>query len=245
MSSPLMAICKREWFSYIQTPVAYVFGIVFLLAQGAFTFYLSGYFERGVADMQPFFQWHPWLYLFLVPAVSMRLWSEERRSGTIELIMTLPVSLWDIVIGKFLAGWLFLVMVLCGTLPLWFTANYLGNPDNGAIATGYLASALMAGAYMAIGSAISAMTRNQVIAFIVSAAVSLIFVMAGYSLVIQWVEGWMPQFLVQTIASLSFMTHFETMSRGVIQATSLIYFGSMIMFWLFITYIVVEQRRGR
>ncbi len=239
------AIFRRELLGYFQTPVAYVFIVVFLLATGGFTFYLGNYFERGVADIMPFFQWHPWLYLFLVPAVSMRLWAEERRSGTVEFLYTLPVELWQLVLGKFLAAWLFVALALAGTLPLWVTVNYLGNPDNGVIAAGYLGSLLMAGAYIALGSAMSAVTRNQVIAFILSASVSLLFVMAGYSLVVAFIESWVPQWLVQAIVSLSVISNFQEITQGVLELHSLVYFLTMILFWLFVTLLVLERNRGQ
>ena len=240
-----LALAKRELTAYFQTPVAYVFIMVFLLANGAFTFYLGNYFERGLADLEPFFQWHPWLYLFLVPAVSMRLWAEERRSGTIELLMTLPVATWKLVLAKFLAAWAFIIIALAGTLPMWWTVNYLGVPDNGVIITAYLGSALMAGAYLAIGSAMSAATSNQVIAFILSATVCLLFTMAGFSVVVTFVEGWVPQVLIAAITSLSFLTNFQDIQRGVIEVHSMVYFLSMIVFWLFITLLILERRKGR
>jgi ABC-2 type transport system permease protein len=240
-----ITVFKRELSAYFQTPVAYVFIVVFLLASGAFTFYLGNYFERGLADLDPFFQWHPWLYLFLVPAVSMRLWAEERRSGTIELLMTLPIAPWKLVIGKFAAAWAFVGIALLGTFPMWWTVNYLGNPDNGVILTAYLGSFLMAGAYLAIGSAMSSTTNNQVIAFILTATVCLIFTMAGFSLVITFVEGWLPQPLVETITALSFLTNSQEMARGVIELRSILYFVSMIVFWLFVTLLMLEHRKGK
>jgi ABC-2 type transport system permease protein len=238
-------IFKRELAAYFQTPVAYVFLMVFLLASGAFTFYLGNYFGRGIADLQPFFQWHPWLYLFLVPAVSMRLWAEERKSGTIELLMTLPVAPWKLVLGKFLAAWAFLGIALLSTLPMWITVNYLGAPDNGVILTAYIGSLLMAGAYLAVGSAMSSLTSNQVIAFILAATVCLLFTLAGFSLVVTFIEGWMPQWLVEAIAALSFLTNFQDMITGVIEIRSVVYFASMILFWLFVTLLVLEHRRGK
>lgn len=240
----LLPIVKREFLAYFQTPVAYVFMVVFLLASGAFTFYLGDYFQRGVADMEPFFRWHPWLYLFLVPAVSMRLWAEERKSGTIELIMTLPISPCALVLGKFLAAWLFVIVTLCCTAPLWWTVNYLGTPDNGVIFASYVGSALMAGAYLAIGSAISAATRNQVIAFIVSAAVCFAFAMAGFSVVISFIEGWMPQMLVEAVTSLSFLTNYYDITKGVLPWRVLIYFISMIIFWLWMTLLILDSKKG-
>lgn len=241
----LNAIIKREFTAYFQTPVAYVFIVVFLLASGAFTFYLGDYFRRGVADMEPFFRWHPWLYMFLIPAVSMRLWAEERKSGTIELLMTLPITAWELVVGKFIAAWMFVLIALAGTLPLWLTVNYLGSPDNGVIITSYVGSILMAGAYLAIGSAMSSCTSNQVIAFVLSAAVCFLFAMSGFSVVTNFIEGWMPQALVNIIMSLSFLTNFEDITKGVLQWRSLIYFTSMMVFWLFVTLVILERRKGK
>ncbi len=240
----LTPIVKREFMAYFQTPVAYVFMIVFLLASGAFTFYLGNYFQRGVADMEPFFRWHPWLYLFLVPAVSMRLWAEERKSGTIELLMTLPVAPWKWVVGKFIAAWLFVLITLGCTAPLWITVNYLGAPDNGVILASYVGSALMAGAYLAIGSAMSASTRNQVIAFILTSAVCFVFAMAGFSVVVNFIDGWMPQLLVDAIVSLSFLTNFHDVTKGVLQWRAFIYFGSMIVFWLYISLLIIQRKKG-
>ncbi len=241
----LQAVFTRELRGYFQTPVAYVFMMVFLLAIGAFTFYLENYFQRGIADMAPFFQWHPWVYLFLIPAVSMRLWSEERHSGTIELIMTLPVSPRTLVLGKFLAAWLFIIITLACTLPTWITANYLGQPDNGVIIAAYLASILLAGAYLAIGSAMSALTSNQVVAFILSAAIGLLFVMSGFNVVIRFLEGWLPQWGIDAVMSLSLLVNYNGMTSGVIELKHLVYFFSMMGFWLFATLIIIEQRKGK
>ncbi len=238
------AVMKRELVAYFQTPVAYVFMVVFLLSTGAFTFYLGDYFTRGVADLQPFFMWHPWLYLFLVPAISMRLWAEERKSGTIELIMTLPVRPRELVLGKFFAAWIFVILTLCGTAPLWITVNYLGEPDNGVILASYIGSAMMAGAYLAIGSAVSAATSNQVIAFVVSAALCMVFAMMGFSLVVNFFEGWMPQAVITTLTSLSVLTHFQDITKGILPVKSIIYFISMMVFWLFATHSIINYVKG-
>ncbi|MFM2287116.1 MAG: hypothetical protein RL684_259, partial [Pseudomonadota bacterium] len=179
-----MTIFKRELHSYFATPVAYVFIVIFLLLSGAFTFYLGNFYERGQADLQPFFNFHPWLYLFLVPAVSMRLWAEERKSGTIELLLTLPVTMWQAVLGKFLAAWAFIGIALALTFPIWLTVNYLGSPDNGVIFASYLGSLLMAGAFLAIGSCLSASTRNQVVAFILTVVTCFLLLLAGFPLVL-------------------------------------------------------------
>ena len=205
----ILAIAKRELRAYFGTPIAYVFLAIFVALTGVFAFFIGGFFDRGEADLRPFFEYHPWLYLLLVPAIAMRLWSEERRSGTIELLMTLPVSTAEVVLAKFLAGWAFLGIALVLTFPMWISVNVLGNPDNGIIVTSYLGSFLMAGAFLAIGSAVSALTRNQVIAFVVSASVCFLFVMSGTDIVLNVFRGWLPEFLLSAISSMSFLTHFE------------------------------------
>ena len=192
-SHPSLAIFKRELKSYFATPVAYVFIVIFLVMAGLFTFYLGGFYERGQADLQPFFSFHPWLYLFLVPAVSMRLWSEERKSGTIELLLTLPVTMWQAVLGKFLAAWAFIAIALALTFPIWITVNYLGAPDNGVIVASYLGSLLMAGAFLAIGACLSAATRNQVVSFILTVVVCFFLLLAGFPMVLDFVRSFLPQ----------------------------------------------------
>jgi ABC-2 type transport system permease protein len=199
----LGVIFKRELASYFATPLAYIFIVIFLVLSAVFTFYLGGFYEGGQADLNAFFNFHPWLYLFLVPAVAMRLWAEERKSGTIELLMTLPVSRTDMVLGKFLAAWVFVGIALLLTFPMIITVNYLGSPDNGAIITGYIGSWLLAGGYLAIGSCMSAVTKNQVIAFIVSVVACFVFIVSGFPLVLDVFSGWAPQWLVDAIASLA------------------------------------------
>jgi len=210
----------------------------------AFTFYLGGFYERGQADLEPFFSFHPWLYLFLVPAVSMRLWAEERKSGSIELLMTQPIELWQAVLGKFLAAWAFTALALLLTFPLWITVNYLGKPDNGAILAAYIGSLLMAGGFLAIGSCMSALTRNQVIAFIVTAVVCFLFLLAGFPLVLDVFRNWAPQGLVNAVAQLSFLTHFESISKGVIDLRDLLYFGMLIALFLAATAITLDVRKA-
>ena len=242
--SPVLTIFKRELRSYFATPVAYVFIVIFLLLAGAFTFYLGNFFERGQADLQPFFNFHPWLYLFLVPAVGMRLWSEERKSGTIELLLTLPVTMWQAVVGKFLAAWAFIGVALILTFPVWITVNYLGAPDNGVIFASYLGSFLMAGAFLAIGSCISASTRNQVIAFILTVVVCFLFLLAGFPLVLNFFSAWAPQGLVDAIAGLSFLTHYASIDKGVIDLRDLIYFLLIIAFWLYASAVVIDLKKA-
>lgn len=242
--SPVGIVFRRELASYFATPVAYVFIVIFLLLAGWFTFYLGGFFERGQADLAPFFSFHPWLYLFLIPAVAMRLWAEERKSGSIELLLTLPITMLQAVIGKFLAAWAFIGIALALTFPLWITVNYLGDPDNGAILAGYLGSLLMAGAFLAIGSCISASTRNQVVAFILTVVVCLVLLLAGLPMVLDVLGVVLPQFMVDAIASLSFLTHFQAIGKGVIDLRDLLYFGLMIGFWLYANAVVIDLKKA-
>lgn len=238
------AIFKRELASYFATPLAYVFIVIFLVMSGALTFYLGNFFQREQADLLSFFNFHPWLYLFLVPAISMRLWAEERKNGTLELLLTLPVTLRAAVLGKFLAAWIFTGLALVLTFPIWLTVNYLGEPDNGIIVAGYLGSWLMAGGFLAIGSCISAATRNQVIAFILSVTVCFLFIVSGFPLVLEVFTSWAPSWLVDTIASFSFLTHFESISKGVLDLRDVGFFLGLIVVWLFATAIVIDMKKA-
>ncbi|NIM71718.1 MAG: ABC transporter permease [Gammaproteobacteria bacterium] len=240
----IITIFKRELVGYFATPIAYVFLAIFVFLSGIFTFYLGSFFERGQADLQPFFQFHPWLYLFLIPALAMRLWAEERRGGTIELLLTLPVTVTQAVLGKFLAAWAFSAIALALTFPIWITVNYLGDPDNGVILAGYVGSLLMAGAFLAIGACVSALTRNQVIAFVVSAVVCLGFVMSGFPLVLEFFSAWAPDFLVQAVSSFSFLSHFNAINEGVIELRDIVYFVSLIVFWLFVNAVVIDLKKA-
>jgi ABC-2 type transport system permease protein len=242
----IWTIAKRELTGYFASPVAYVFIVIFLLLNGFFTFMLGGFFERGEATLISFFIWHPWLYLFLVPAAGMRLWAEERRQGTLELLLTMPVTAWQAIVGKFLASWLFLLLALAFTFPVLLTVIYLGSPDLGAIFTGYLGSLLLAGAYLAITSMTSAMTRNQVIAFILSVVICFFLILCGWEPVTRPLASleWMPDWLVRTIASFSVMTHYTSMQRGVIDTRDLIYFLSAIGFPLFCTGVILRGLRA-
>ncbi|WP_438970319.1 ABC transporter permease subunit [Methylophaga sp.] len=237
-------IMKREFNGYFATPVAYVFIIIFLLLTGFSTFYVGNFFERGEADLYPFFSLHPWLYILLIPAISMRLWAEERKSGSVELLMTLPVSVFEAVLGKFLAAWAFTGLALFLNFPLWITVNYLGNPDNGVIIASFLGSLLMAGGFLSIGSCISAITKNQVIAFVLSLIISLVFVLCGYGIVIDFFAGWAPQTLVEAISSFSFLTHFDAISKGVIDMRDMMYFISLIAIWLFANALIINARKA-
>lgn len=242
--SIVKTLFRRELKSYFATPVAYVFIVIFLVLMGTFTFYLGGFYERGQADLRPFFNFHPWLYLFLVPALSMRLWAEERKSGTVELLMTLPVTPWQAVLGKFLAAWAFTGIALALTFPIWITVNYLGEPDNGAILTGYIGSFLMAGGFLAIGACLSAATRNQVIAFVFSVVICFGFLLSGFPMVLDVFSGWLPQVVVDGIASLSFLTHFTNISRGVIDLRDLVYFGLLIYVFLYANTVVLQWKQA-
>lgn len=237
-------IFKRELRAYFVTPVAYVFIVIFLLLTGMMTFYVGGFYERNQADLETFFRFHPWLYLFLIPAISMRLWSEERKSGTIELLMTLPISLAAAVLGKFLAAWCFTAIALLCTFPMWLTVNYLGEPDNTVILAGYLGSLLMAGGFLAIGGCVSALTKNQVIAFVISLVLCFGFIMSGFAMVLDFFRGWAPQTIVDVISSFSFLTHFDSIKKGVIDFRDIVYFGTLIAFWLYANVLVVDIKKA-
>lgn len=242
--STLAAIFKREFTSYFVTPVAYVFIVIFLFMTGIFTFYLGAFYESNQADLQPFFRFHPWLYLFLIPAISMRLWSDERKSGSIELLMTLPISITDAVVGKYLAAWCFTAVSLMLTFPMWITVNYLGDPDNTVILASYIGSLIMAGGFLAIGSCISAFTKSQVIAFVISVVISFMFILSGFPMVLDLFQGWAPQALIDAIASFSFLTHFTSITKGVIDIRDIIYFAALITFWLYINVVVIETKKA-
>ena len=244
MNKNIRAIFKRELYAYFHTPIAYVFIIIFLFLTGIFSFYLGAFYERGQADLEPFFRFHPWLYLFLIPAIAMRLWSEERKSGTIELLMTLPISVTDAVLGKYLAAWCFTAIALVLTFPMWVTVNYLGEPDNTVILAGYLGSLLMAGGFLAIGSCISALSKSQVIAFVISVVICFLFILSGFPLVLDFFQGWAPQALVEVISSLSFLTHFDSINKGVIDLRDLIYYLVLISFWLYANVVVIDSRKA-
>jgi ABC-2 type transport system permease protein len=240
----IKAIMKRELGGYFTSPIAYVFLVIFLLLTGFFTFTVGNFFERGEASLVSFFTWHPWLYLFLVPAVGMRLWSEERRLGTLELLLTLPITAWQAIVGKFLASWAFLALALVLTFPVVITVNWLGDPDNGVIIAGYVGSLLLAGAYLAISCMTSAMTRNQVISFILSVMICLFLILAGYTPVTDLLTRFANPVVTQTIAAFSVMTHFEGFQRGVLDTRDVIFFASVIGFALFATGVIIRNQRA-
>jgi gliding motility-associated transport system permease protein len=240
----IWTIAKRELNGYFTSPVAYVFIVIFLLLTGFFTFMVGRFFERGVADLLPFFVWHPWLYLFLVPAVGMRLWSEEMRLGTIELLLTMPVTPWQAILGKFLASWIFLLIALVLTFPLLITVEYLGNPDIGRIVAGYFGSLLLAGGFLAITCMTSALTRNQVISFVLAVVVCLFLILCGWPPVTDLVVNWAPAWIVDALAAIGVMTHFEAFQRGVIDSRDLLFFLSVILFFLFSTSVILRAHRA-
>jgi ABC-2 type transport system permease protein len=237
-------IAKREFVAYFASPLATVFLIIFIALTGAFAFYVGGFFDRGQADLAPFFQYHPWLYLLLVPSVAMRLWAEERKSGTVELLMTLPISPWEAILGKFLAAWGFIGVALLLTTPMWITVSVLGSPDHGVIFASYVGSFLMAGAFLAVGSAVSALTKNQVIAFIVSASLCFLLVMSGLELVLNVLRVWAPAFLVSAVSSLSFLSHFDRITKGVLDLSGVVFYVSLMAFALFCNRIFVELKKA-
>ena len=240
----IWTICRRELTGYLSTPIAYVFLVVFLTFAGALTFFLGNFFTRGQASLDGFFQFHPWLYLFLVPAIAMRLWAEERKSGSIELLLTLPVTTLSTVLGKFVAAWIVAGTGLALTGTFWLTVNYLGSPDNGVIAVGYAGSFVMAGSYLAISAFVSALTKNQVIAFIVAAALCFAFTASGLGVVLEFFSGWAPAPVLDTVANLSFLEHFRDISRGVVDVRDAVFFGSTIVFFLFANVVAVELRKN-
>jgi ABC-2 type transport system permease protein len=241
--SNIRAVTKREIAAYFTSPVAYVFIVIFLLLVGFFALNVGQFFEVGEASLNGFFYWHPWLYLFLVPAVGMRLWSEERRLGTMELLLTMPITPWQAIVGKFLASWLFLAIALALTFPIFITVNYLGAPDNGAIVAGYIGSLLLAGAYLAISSMTSAMTRNQVVSFIVSVVICLFLIIAGFSPITDLLVRWASPALVETVAAFSVITHYETFQKGLLDLRDVVFFFSIIVFALFATGVIIRAHR--
>lgn len=242
--SAVRAIFRREFGSYFATPLASVFIVIFLMLAGAFTFYLGDFYEIGQADLQVFFRFHPWLYLLLVPAVAMRLWAEERKGGTLELLLTQPVALWQAVLGKFLAAWLFVGVALALTFPVWITVNWLGDPDNGVILAGYVGSWLMAGAFLAIGGCLSALTRSQVVAFVLTVVVCLLLLLAGFPLALDLVRALLPQSAVDAISGLSVLTHYQAITRGVLDLRDVLYFLYSILAWLLATALVIEIKKA-
>jgi ABC-2 type transport system permease protein len=242
--SSLLIIIRREFASYFATPLAAVFLVVFVAVSSGMTFFVSGFFDRAQADLSSFFTWQPWLYLVLMPAVGMRLWAEERRLGTVELLMTLPVQPWKFVLGKWAAAFVFAGLALVLTMPMWITVNILGSPDNGVILASYIGAWLMAGAFLAISACISALTKNQVLAFIGAVITGFVFVMAGFDLILSAVRPWAPDVIVQAIASMSFIGHFQRITDGVFEGSALVFFFSLITFALWLNVQILDARKA-
>jgi ABC-2 type transport system permease protein len=240
----LSPIFRRELYAYFRSPVAYVFIIVFLIANTGCTFFLGNFYDSQQASLEIFFTFHPWLYLFLIPAVGMRLWAEERRAGTAELLLTFPIRLGTAVAAKFLAAWTFIGLSLALTFPMVWTVNFLGNPDPGPIVTGYLGSFLMAGAYLAITSCTSALTKNQVISFILSVIICLILVLLGWGVLSDALTSIFPVWLADLVTQFSFTTHFEAIRRGVIDIRDLVFFLSIIVFMLLLNIQILDSQRS-
>ena len=242
--SALWTVTRRELGAYFSTPLAYVFIVIFLAGAGAVTFFLGDFFTRRQADLLSFFSFVPWLFLVLVPAVGMRLWAEERKSGSIELLMTLPLTTGQAVGGKFLAAWIFTSIALALTFPLWISVNYLGSPDNGVVLASYFGAMLMAGALLALVGCLSALTRNQVIAFVIGVAASFLFMMSGLELVLGVFKSWAPPYVLDMVSALSFLTHFGAISQGVLHLPALTFFLSMIAVCLFVNVQIVELKKA-
>ncbi|MFC5435573.1 ABC transporter permease subunit [Rhodanobacter umsongensis] len=242
---PVNAVMRRELRSYFVTPVAYVFLVIFLVLAGILTFYAGDFYERGQADLQPFFVMHPWLYLILVPAITMRMWAEEAKGGTLELLLTLPLTLWQAMLGKFFAAWLFIGLALVLTFPIWITVNYLGSPDNGVILAGYLGSWMMAGTFIAIGACLSALTRSQVVAFILTALVCVLLILIGQPQVLDFFSGALPRRSINAVAHLSMLRHFEAIARGVLDVRDLLYFLLSTVSWLVAGVLLLDLKRIR
>lgn len=240
----VLPVLRRELAAYFATPLAFVFIVIFLVSMGIFTFYVGHFYDNGVADLSVFFGYHPWLYLFLVPAISMRLWAEERRTGTIELLLTLPLPLWATVLGKFLAAWIFTGLALALTFPIWLTVNYLGHPDNGVVLASYLGSFLMAGAYLSIGACFSSTTKNQVIAFVVTVVVCFLFTVSGAPLVLDLFRAWAPLPLIEAVSSFSFLTHFAAITAGVLDLRDVLYFVSLMALFLTLNVVLVDLKKS-
>ncbi|WP_330210894.1 ABC transporter permease subunit [Pseudomonas sp. AM4(2022)] len=240
----LPPIIQREFCSYFATPTAYLLMMTFLVLCGVCTFYPGGFFERNQADLAPFFAYHPWIYLLLMPALAMRQWAEERKSGTIEILMTLPLTRFEVVVGKYLAAWLIAALMLLLTVPIVLTVNYLGEPDNGAILCGYLGSWLLAGVYLAISGCMSALSRSQVVAYLMAAMVGLLFIASGSAPVLDLLKQWAPMAWLDVSASMSFLARFGSISQGVIAPRDLIYFFGQIVAWLAATALVVDLKKA-
>lgn len=241
---PVLIIARREFASYFATPIAYVFLIIFAMLASALTFYIGNWFERAVADLVPLFTYLPWLLLLLVPAIAMRSWAEERRGGTIELLMTLPVTAWQAVIGKWMAGVGFMALALAATAPLWITVNILGAPDNGVIALSYAAAIVLAAVMMAMAMTMSALTANQVIAFVTAVAVIFVLLTAGTPIVLDAVRALPVGAIGDAISALSMLTHYDGATRGAVSLADIVYALVMGGFWLYANTLAVDVNKA-
>jgi len=242
--NPVRIIFKRELSSFFNTPVAWVFLVIFLFLAGFTTFQIGNFYDANQASLQVFFNFHIWLYLLLMPAIAMRTWAEERNTGSIELLLTLPITLWQAVLGKFLAAWAFAGIALIGTFPIWFTVSFLGDPDHGVIIAGYLGSWLLAGAFLAVSGCMSAITKSQVVAFVLSVVVCLMLILLGFPAALDFFQAFLPQALVDAIASLSLFSHYQSMMKGVIDLRDLIYYGLLGGLFLYATSLIIEIKKG-
>lgn len=237
-------LAKREFCSYFTTPVAWIFLMIFVSLSGILTFYAGNFFGRGQADLQSFFMFQPWLYVFLIPALSMRMWAEERRSGTIELLMTLPMSTWDLVLGKFFAAWAFVGIALILTTPIWFTVNYLGQPDNGIILISYLASFLIAGTFLAVGSCLSACTKSQMVAFVLTMMACILLTFIGSDALTNGFAPFATEKVLKMLRSFSFLMHFVSLTRGVLDLRDILFFISSIGLFLFAAVVILDHKKA-
>lgn len=244
MVAAFKAIFLRELRSFIEAPIALIVAIVFLILAQSVNFYLGNFFENERAHLDVFFSFHPWIYLFFMPAIAMRLWAEERQQGTIELLLTWPLPLTSIVLGKFFASWVFVGLVLCLTFPIWISVNYLGNPDNGVILASYLASFLMAGSYLAICLCMSVLTRNQIIAFVLGAALCTFFVVLGWPIALDLFSDILPILLLESLAGMGFLTHFDGILLGIINLSDIVFFFVHIIFWLSVAILLIDWQTG-
>ncbi len=240
----ISAIVKKELAGYFGSAVAYVFIVIFLMLMGYFTFFISNFYTAGQADLRSFFEWHPWLYLFLIPAVAMHLWAEERRHGTIELMLTFPVLVTEAIVGKFLAAWIFIGIALALSFPVVLTTLYLGDPDMGVIISGYVGSFLLAGAFLSVGLMTSSITRSQVISFILSVIICLFFILAGFAPVTGMISGWAPIWFLDIVSEMSFLSHYHALGRGVLDMRDILYYGSVIFFMLCANGVILQARKA-
>ena len=240
----VFVLAKREFCGYFTTPVAWIFLMIFIALSGILTFYAGNFFGRGQADLQSFFLFHPWLYVFLIPAVSMRLWAEERRSGTIELLMTLPMSTWDLVLGKFFAAWAFVGLALLLTTPIWMAVNYLGNPDNGVIFVSYVASFLIAGTFLSVGSCLSACTKSQMVAFVLTMMACILLTFVGSDALADAFAGVVTEKTLKVIQSFGFLMHFVSLTRGVLDLRDILFFVSFSGVFLFASVVVLDHKKA-